>query len=263
MTCIGFIGVGNMGSAIIRGLAPRGDVTLMGYDLNSASLAALAPVGLRAAASPRELAEGCDIVLLAVKPHQVKAVLEEIGPALNPGRTVLSIAAGVTMKKLVKWADPAPVVRVMPNTPAMVGAGVFALCLEDDRLGQERKDFLVALFQGLGQVHVLPEKLFDAFTAVAGSGPAYVFYFIDAVHEAGVTLGLTRQQATEMVQGLFTGSAKLAAESGQHVSVLREMVCSPAGTTIAATNAFDKAAVRAAIVKGVLKSAKRSQELGD
>jgi pyrroline-5-carboxylate reductase len=110
---------------------------------------------------------------------------------------------------------------------------------------------------------VLPEKLFDAFTAVAGSGPAYVFYFMEAVIEAGVTLGLTRQQATQMVEGLFVGSARLAAESGHHVSVLREMVCSPAGTTIAATNAFDKAAVRAAIVKGVLKSAKRSQELGD
>ncbi|MCK9241362.1 pyrroline-5-carboxylate reductase [Desulfocurvus sp.] len=263
MTSIGFIGVGNMGSAIIRGLAARGDVTLAGYDLNTESLAALAPVGLQAAASPRELAEQCQIILLAVKPHQVKAVLEDISPALNQGRTVVSIAAGITMKKLLKWADPAPVVRVMPNTPAMVGAGVFALCLEDERLDQQRKDLLTDLFQGLGQVHVLPERLFDAFTAVAGSGPAYVFYFMEAVIEAGVTLGLTRQQATRMVEGLFLGSARLAAESEHHISVLREMVCSPAGTTIAATNAFDEHAVRAAILEGVLRSARRSKELGD
>ncbi len=263
MTTIGFIGTGNMGAAIVRGLAGRDGLSLVGFDLNTASLEVLAKVGMRAAASPAELAAQCDMILLAVKPHQVQAVLADIAPALGPDKTVLSIAAGVTMKKLMKWAGQAPVVRVMPNTPAMVGAGVFALCLEDERLGEDKKALIQDLFASLGQVHVLPEKQFDAFTAVAGSGPAYVFYFMEAVIEAGVTLGLTRQQATQMTEGLFVGSSKLAAESEHHVSVLREMVCSPAGTTIAALNVFDKKAVRAAIVKGVLKSAKRSAELGD
>jgi len=263
MTTIGFIGTGNMGAAIIRGLSVRDDVALAGFDLNKASLAALSEVGLNAAASTVELAAQSDIIVLAVKPYQVETVLTEIGGELGPDKTVLSIAAGITMKKLRKWAGEAPVVRVMPNTPAMVGAGVFALCLEDERLGQERAALVQDLFAGLWQVHVLPEKQFDAFTAVAGSGPAYVFYFMEAVIEAGVTLGLTRQQTTQMVEGLFSGSAKLATENEHHISVLREMVCSPGGTTIAALNVFDKKAVRAAIVKGVIKSAKRSKELGD
>lgn len=264
MTTIGFIGTGNMGAAIIRGLSVRDDLSLVGFDVYTEGLKALAEFGLTAATSAFEVAEKSDFILLAVKPHQVETVLHEIGPALDKSKTILSIAAGVTQAKLSLWSGSAcPAVRVMPNTPAMVGEGVFALCLEDKRLSKETGDFVKGLFEGIGQVHVLPESQFDAFTAVAGSGPAYVFYFMEAIIEAGVTMGLTRPQATAMVEGLFTGSAKLAAESDFHLSVLREMVCSPGGTTIAALNVFDENAVRSDIVQGVLRSAERSKELGD
>ena len=263
MNTIGFIGTGNMGGAIVRGLSARDDVRLLGYDLNKDSLDALAPFGLEAVSTTLELARRSDYVLLAVKPHQVAAVLDEIQGELAKDKCVLSIAAGMRMDALREAAgSECAIVRIMPNTPAMVGAGVFALCLEDTRLDAERAALIKELFAGLGQVHVLPEKQFDAFTALAGSGPAYVFYFMEAVIEAGVTMGLTRAQSTEMTEALFAGSSKLASESDLHVSVLREMVCSPAGTTIAATNVFDEHAVRSAILKGVLRSKERSEELG-
>jgi pyrroline-5-carboxylate reductase len=150
----------------------------------------------------------------------------------------------------------------MPNTPAMVGQGVFAVCFDDPALTPAAKDFLQGLFRSLGQVHVLGEDRFDAFTAVAGSGPAYVFYFMEAIVEAGVTLGLTRAQSTEMVKKLFSGSAALAEETSMHLSELREMVTSPAGTTIAATNVLDLGAVRGKIVEAVKAASDRSREMG-
>ncbi|MBU1002919.1 MAG: pyrroline-5-carboxylate reductase [Proteobacteria bacterium] len=263
MTTVGFIGTGNMGAAIIKGLSIRDDVKLLGFDLNKDSLAALAEFGLEATSSTLELTRRSDFVLLAIKPHQVAAVLSEIEEELGKDKCVLSIAAGLRTENLREWCgDQCAIIRIMPNTPAMVGAGVFALCLEDQRLDAERAALVKELFKGLGQVHVLPEKQFDAFTALAGSGPAYVFYFMEALIEAGVTMGLTRVQATQMTEALFAGSAKLAQESEHHLSVLREMVCSPGGTTIAALNVFDEHAVRSAILQGTLKSAQRSKELG-
>ncbi len=263
MTTIGFIGTGNMGGAIVRGLSACENLRILGYDLHKASLEALASFGLEPVSTTLELARRSDFVLLAVKPHQVEAVLDEIRGELGKDKCLLSIAAGLRTDVLRRAAgEECAIVRIMPNTPAMVGAGVFALCLEDTRLDAERAALVREMFEALGQVHVLPERQFDAFTALAGSGPAYVFYFMEAVIEAGVTLGLTRQQATKMTEGLFTGSSKLAAESDLHISVLREMVCSPAGTTIEATNAFDEHGVRSAIVDGMIRCALRSEELG-
>ncbi|NJB67138.1 pyrroline-5-carboxylate reductase [Desulfobaculum xiamenense] len=262
---IGVIGLGNMGGAIVRGLSGRDDVTLVGYDHNESRMRELAEgCGLEPAASAVEAVERADYVLVAVKPQHVKPLLKETAPALaQGGKCVLSIAAGIMTDKLRKYAGTSvPVVRIMPNTPAMVGAGVFAVCLEDENLTDGQKAFITDALGSLGQVHVLGERQFDAFTALAGSGPAYVFYFMEAVIEAGVTMGLTRTQATDMTKALFSGSCKLAEESDRHISVLREMVCSPAGTTIAATNHMDASAVRASIVEAVRKAYERSIELG-
>ena len=150
----------------------------------------------------------------------------------------------------------------MPNTPALVGAGQFALCLDDPGLGEERKGFIHALFARLGRTYVLEEKYFDAFTGLAGSGPAYVLYFMEALIESGVYVGFPRDKATDIVAGLIEGTAKLAAESGIHPSVLREMVTSPAGTTIEALMHLDRQAVRAAVIDAVVASRDRSKELG-
>jgi pyrroline-5-carboxylate reductase len=262
-TSVGFIGVGNMGTAIIKGLAAQ-KIQVHGYDLDKAKLEKLSQeVGLKPEASPKDLVKHCRYVLLAVKPQHLSSVLEEIGPELTAGHCLLSIAAGITMSRLHELSNGrCPVVRIMPNTPALVGAGVFALCFDDKSLDDERREFVRAMHKPLGQVHELPEKLFDAFTSVAGCGPAYVFYVMDAIVEAGVNLGLPRAQSTEIVKALFSGSAKLAEEGGMHLAELREMVTSPAGSTIRATMHFDRMAMRGTIVDAVREAYDRNVELG-
>ncbi len=261
---IGFVGAGNMGTAIIRGLARRGGFELVGVDLDRAKLDALArDCGLIPAGSPREVAERADYVVMAVKPQHMLATLEAMTPALSGDKCLVSIAAGITTAMLRDWSGGGcPVVRVMPNTPALVGAGVSAVCLDDPRLSEKQKRQALDIFATIGAAHVLAETQFDAFTAVVGSGPAYVFYFMEALVESAVYLGLPRPQATDMVMGLLQGSSRLAAESGEHLSVLREMVTSPAGTTIRALAHMDRQAVRAAILDAVEASYKRSKELG-
>lgn len=263
-TTVGFIGVGNMGSAIIRGLAGRKGVEVHGVDLDKAKLKTLQKdCGLVPQASVKALVSACDYVILAVKPQHAAEAMKQAAPSLTKGRCLVSIAAGLTRDKLKKMSGgKCPVVRVMPNTPALVGAGVFALCLDDEALSGAQKKFLGGLFTDLGQVHILPERLFDAFTAVVGSGPAYVFAFMEALVDSGVYLGLPRDAATAMVKGLFTGSAKLAEESPLHLAQLRDMVTSPAGTTIRALQHMERMAVSGSIVDAVVESYERSIELG-
>ena len=261
---VSFIGTGNMGAALIKGLSGVESVNLMGFDLDREKLNVLcAECTLSAVQTMQEAVEKADYVVLCVKPQQMKAVLAQIEPALASAKCLVSIAAGVTCAQLSEWTGGAcPVVRVMPNTPALVGGGVSAVCLDDPRLTQGQKDMVKDIFASVGTVHVLEEKAFDAFTAVAGSGPAYVFYFMEALIEAGVASGLPRPQATSIVTELLQGSVKLAQTSMGHVSLLREMVTSPAGTTIAALTHFDRQAVRAATIDGVLAAKRRGEELG-
>ncbi|QLA19421.1 pyrroline-5-carboxylate reductase [Desulfolutivibrio sulfoxidireducens] len=261
---VGFIGTGNMGSAIIRGLAPLGEVDLVGCDLDAAKLAALAAdTGLAVAESPEDAAGRADYVVLCVKPQHLRQALESISPTLGGEKCLVSIAAGITLEKLDAWSGGrCPVVRVMPNTPALVGAGSYAVCLDDPRLLGDQKALLVKLFSAIGKTFPMSEKDFDAFTALSGSGPAYVMYFMEALIEAGVYLGLSRAVSTDVVIELLRGSVKLADESDHHVSLLREMVTSPAGTTIEALLHLDRSAVRAAIIEAVAMARDRSRELG-
>ena len=261
---IGFIGVGNMGSAIIRGLASRDDIELHGMDQRMAQLRELSEeYGVVMQENAVDLVKVCDYIVLAVKPQHAEAVVKEITGDLNASKCLISICAGLTLDRFEDWTEGrCAVVRVMPNTPALVNESVSAICLENENLTDEMMSFVPEIFAGIGQAHVLPEKMFDAFTGVIGSGPAYVFYFMEAMIESGVALGLPRDQATEMVKGLFLGSAKLADESEYPVTQLREMVTSPAGTTIRALMHFDRKALRGNIIDGVFESYKRSVELG-
>jgi len=263
-TVIGFCGAGNMGAAIIKGLAGVPDVSALAYDTDAGKTAALAGEKLaRAVDSPDELAAGSEYLLLCVKPQFLVGAMASLAPHLRPGTVVMSIVAGVTMAKLRKLTGgDFPVVRIMPNTPALVGAGQFALCLDDPALPETQKTFVKSLFEAIGRTYLLEERLFDAFTGLAGSGPAYVLYFMEALIEAGVYVGFPRTKAADIVAGLMAGTVKLAAESGLHPSVLREMVTSPAGTTIEALMHLDRQAVRAAIIDAVAASRDRSRALG-
>ena len=261
---VGFIGLGNMGSAMVRGLSGH-NARLCGTDLSSKLMQSLADeTGLEPMAGPAEVASASDYLVLAIKPHQVRSMLENVLPALNERTVLVSVAAGLSRARLAAYTDhKCPVVRVMPNTPALVGAGAYALCLDDERLSPAQKEFLQELFGAIGKVFVLPEDKFDAYTAVVGSGPAYVMYAMEALVDASVYLGLTRPEATAMVETLFLGTAKLAAQSELHLTELKEMVVSPGGTTARGLAELEKAAVKAAVLKAAVAACERSKELGD
>lgn len=255
MKTFGCIGCGNMGSAILSGLESQEDISLIGYDPSG-------NVPCTACDSNIELAAQADFIMLAVKPDSVETVLETIQPALTEDKVIISIAAGVSMETLKKHSGgKCPVIRCMPNTPAMVGEGIFAFCFEDHALSDEQKTAVQAMFKQIGQVMILPESKFNAFTSIAGCGPAYVLYFIEAVTEAAVSVGFSRPDATEMAINLFKGTTKLADESDFHLSQLREMVCSPAGVTIAAVNHMDRTAVRGNIIDSIFEARDRGIEM--
>jgi pyrroline-5-carboxylate reductase len=261
---IGVIGLGNMGGAIAKGLTETPGLELAGYDANEEFGRRTAEsCGMTFCQSAAEACAEADFVILAVKPQIAGEVVQNIAKTLSPAQCLISIAAGVPLKKLTKWsAGACPVVRVMPNTPALVGAGVFGICLDHSELTSDQKNRVTELFAILGHPHVLPESMFDAFTGLIGSGPAYVLYCMEALVDAGVTQGIPRPQATEMVQTLFSGTARMTEEMDAPLSRLREMVTSPGGTTIAGLNTLDKHGVRYGLIDGVKKASKRSRELG-
>lgn len=261
---LGFIGVGNMGGAMITGLAPSKDLKIFGYDPDIGKLRNLEEkCGLIPVKNAANLAGEADYIFYAVKPGLMEGVVKETAPYLSASKCLVSIAAGIHIHRIISWAgDKCPVVRVMPNTPALIGKGVFALCMDHEKIEPGQKDFLTKIISDLGKTFILPEKSFDLFTALIGSGPAYVFYFMESMVEAGVFLGLDRNSATDMVKELFAGSSAMTMQQEMHLTRLREMVTSPGGTTVAGLNSLDRNAVRASIIEAVEKAMKRSVELG-
>ena len=264
MTRVGLIGIGNMGSALLKGWSQDKTLALSGYDLNAQQLHKVAEEsGLEARESALQVVTESDYVVLGVKPQQMQKLLTSIAPELQKNQCLISIAAGIRRETLAAWSGhTCPVVRVMPNTPSMVGAGIFALCYDDKKLSTDQKDFIQGLFFNLGQVHIMAEEYFDAFTALVATGPAYVYYFMDSLIEAGVALGFPRQQSKEMIQALLAGSVKMSGETGLTAAELREMVTSPAGTASAGMRELDRRAVRSAVIDATLAACKRSEELG-
>jgi len=210
---------------------------------------------------------GAGTVVLVVKPQDVAALVTEIAAHLAPGSLVVSLAAGVTTASVEAVLDSAgapgdvAVVRVMPNTPALVDAGMSAVS-PGSRCDDSHLAAVEALLASVGAVVRVPEHQMDAVTAVSGSGPAYVFYVVEAMIEAGVLLGLSREVATTLAVQTVRGAGTMVSETGQHPSVLREQVCSPAGTTIAAIRVLDDHRVRAAFVTAMEAARDRSAELG-
>ena len=261
---IGFIGTGHMGGAIVRALSHKGGFEMYGVNRTRAALEALArETGLTPCADVRELVEKSDCIVLAVKPQQAHEVWPEIVPALTGGKCLVSLAAGLTTASLKAAVNGVcPVVRTMPNIPVLIREGVCAVCFDDESLAEGHKAFVLDVFATLGDVHVLPEAQFDAFTAVIGSGPAFIFYLIESMIEAGFELGLEREAVSRMVKKLFSGSSIMAEQSAEHITLLKETAVAPAGTTIAALAHFDRTAVRGNIIDAVRTAYERSVELG-
>jgi pyrroline-5-carboxylate reductase len=204
-----------------------------------------------------------DTLVLVVKPQDMGGLLDEIGPEVRPGQLVVSMAAGITTAFLEsRLPDGVPVVRVMPNTPALVDEGMAAIAAgshcDDDHLR-----IVEQMLASTGRVLRVPEKQMDAVTAISGSGPAYLFFVVEAMIEAGVHLGLPRATATELVVQTVVGSAKMLRETGSHPVVLREQVTSPGGTTAAALRELEIHKVRAAFLAALGAARDRSAQLAE
>ena len=261
---LALIGTGVMGGAILSGLrasaARPWDVTLVDAAPGRAARLA-AELGVSHAESVAEAAGSADVVLLATKPKDVAAVLGQLA-AIGAQTLVVSIAAGLsTAFYEARLPAGVAVVRVMPNTPATIGRGISAISA-GSHAGESHLELVEELLAATGVVVRVAEKDQDAVTAISGSGPAYVFYVIDALAEAGVLMGLTRELALELATQTVLGAAALASETGEHPAVLRERVSSPGGTTVAALHRLDAAGVRAAFVDAAQAAARRAGELG-
>ncbi len=259
---IGCIGLGNMGGAIAGGLAAQGYENIFGYHPDPARCdERCKELYIQVAADLEEVCQN-DIVLLAVKPYQLEDVLRQLIPFLGERNCLVSVAAGVSLALLTDWsAQKSPVVRVMPNTPALVRRGAFALAYGSPAPDANSQKAIEEMFSCIGQVYLLDEKHFDTFGALIGAGPAYVFAFMEALIDAGVDQGLPRAQASAMVSDLLDGSVALQRATKQHVTLLKEMVTSPGGVTIAGLNQFDKHSFRHAVIEAVDAAVRRSKEL--
>ncbi len=263
---IGMIGAGNMGSAILRGIVDAGYVKaeqLIVYDVSKRKLREISEdiPGIQTARDCSEAVENSEMIILAVKPLYMQDVIDEILPVLHR-KAVVSIAAGWTVRMLERALrdSGATWMRVMPNTPAMVGEGMTAIC-DDTTFSQEDFDFAKGIFDAIGKTRVLPERLFDGVIAISGSSPAYVYMMIEAMADAGVREGLPRTYAYEMAAQSVLGSALMVLSSGTHPAALKDAVCSPSGTTIEAVAALEKHGFRNAILEAMRVCAEKSREM--
>ncbi len=261
---LGFVGAGNMANAIIKGAVAKNVVAASGisvYDVDTEKIKALSDeLGIRAATSLEELCDKSDIIVTAVKPNVMSAVLSEIKSYIGD-KPVVSIAAGwsAAMIKAVIGEDK-KVLRLMPNTPLMAGEGM-TVFETPGNLTEDEQMFVEKLFSALGQIDHAPVKAMDAVTAVSGSGPAYVFMFIEALADAGVLCGLPRAQAQKLAAQTVLGSAKMVLDTGSHPGALKDAVCSPGGTTIEAVKSLERDGFRGAVIAAAEKCAEKSQKL--
>ena len=263
MGLVAIIGAGVMGETLLSGLlrAGRAPEDLVVAERRPDRAAELREkYGVEVIGNVEAVAKA-DTVVLVVKPQDMGAVVEEIAGSVKPGALVVSLAAGITTDYLEQRLPAGtPVVRVMPNTPALVDQGMAAISpgahCDDEHLAHAE-----SLLSAVGKVVQVPEKHQDAVTAISGSGPAYIFYVTEAMIEAGVFLGLPRTTATELVVQTLYGAATMLRETGDHPSVLRENVTSPGGTTVAALRTLDDHKVRAAFISALEAARDRSREL--
>jgi len=263
---IGFIGSGNMAKAIMKGLVSskmKSSVELIAYDTDSSALVSVKKAfKVKPAASNQELVKACDIIFLAIKPQVFADVLSPLKPVFTSGKLIISIMAGLSVKKIQTVTGKVPAVRVMPNMPALVGQGACGYCASKE---VSKNQLLLAekILDTFNVIKILlPEKQLDTVTAISGSGPAYFFYFAEAVMEASKELGFDSQAAKKLIAQTMIGAGKVMLESDDTPEVLRQKVTSKGGTTQKALEIMEKNSMKS-IIKDAIKAAKnRSEELG-
>ncbi len=261
---IGFIGGGNMAEAMIKGARGEGQGAMQEILVSEPGaerrLFLERTYGVMTTVSNVEAVSSCDIIILAVKPQIMEAVLGEIAEVIDDTKTVVSIAAGITLSYLQSRLKTNKIIRVMPNTPALIqeGMSVYSLC---ECFAGSEINVVKSILMSIGRVIALPERLMDAVTAVSGSGPAFIALFIEAMIEAGEKLGLNRNDATELAVQTALGTAKLL-DTGMSTEKLRQMVTSPGGTTAAGLKVFEEKGLKPVVLDALLAAKNRAEELG-
>ncbi len=262
---IAFLGAGNMGEAMIRGLLKAGLARpdqITAADLRPEALAALSSeLDIRVTPDAAGAAANAELVVLAVKPQSFPTLLASISTRIQPKTLVVSIAAGQRMDKIREWLPRQPVIRVMPNTPALLGQGASAYCLGEGVTEGQAKD-AEEMLACLGVVARVEEAQMDAVTALSGSGPAYVFLFMEALQASGEKLGLDPATSFKLASQTITGAAAMIAARQDSPASLREKVTSPGGTTAAALKVFEEAGFRELIYKALAAARDKGRELG-
>ena len=264
MAKIGFIGMGNMGTAIMRGLLKTyKPEELLFTSAHEAKMQKITEeTGVAHVSTATDCAEQVKYLVLAVKPQILPTVFKELNGKLRKDQVVISIAAGYAIADLqAGLGDSARIVRSMPNTPAMVGEGMSGVSYDEALFTDEEKDVIDGFFTSFGKMEKVDEKLMDVVGSASGCSPAYVYMFIEALADGCVKNGLPRQAAYKMVAQAVLGSAKMVLETGKHPAELRDQVTSPGGTTIAGIYAMEKRGIRAALIDGVKACLDRSDEM--
>lgn len=263
---VGFIGTGNMAEALIRGLLHAGVAEkeqVIGSDPREERCREMSGrYGIRVVEDNLEIAREADILVLSVKPQVMAKVLDQVGKAIHPRALVISIAAGIPLAAIEAKLPQARVIRTMPNTPALVGAGATAVAAGGHATDEDLKA-AKRIFDSVGSTVILEEAQMDAVTGLSGSGPAYIFLIIEALSDAGVKVGLSRYNAQALAAQTVLGSAKLLIETNEHPGRLKDMVTSPGGTAIAGLHTLEAGGLRTTLMDAVEAATRRSRELGE
>ena len=262
---LGFVGCGNMAQAMLKGILAKGlykaDEIIVSRRTKEALDALHEELGVQTTTDNKEVAEKADVLVLAIKPYQFADVIPEIAPVCKENALVISIAAGQTIANIEKlFGKTMKIVRTMPNTPALVLAGATGMCFHPSVSKEERKT-AITIFESFGVVAEVSENMIDTVIGVSGSSPAYVFMFIEAMADAAVADGMPRAMAYELAAQTVYGSAKMVLETGKHPGELKDMVCSPAGTTIQAVKVLEETGFRASVMDAVEACIEKSRSM--
>lgn len=266
MNKLGFIGCGNMGKAMIGGIINSGQLKakdIIVSDLNESALAlANEELGIHTTTDSVELAKNSEIIVVAVKPNIYGPILKQIKDVITPSTIIITIAAGISINFVETIIGPEKIIRTMPNTPALVGEGMTAMC-PNKNITEEETRLIINLLSGFGKVEIVGEYLIDSVIGVSGSAPAYVFMFIEAMADAAVLAGMPRAQAYTFAAQAVYGSAKMVMETGMHPGTLKDMVCSPGGTTIEAVSMLEKTGFRSSVIESISACIDKSKKMSE
>lgn len=262
---IGMIGSGNMATAIAKGIinsnAYTKDEILMSDVHKSQREKVVKELEVQATDDNNELVKNCDTIILAVKPQYLENALNKIDKNNFKNKFIISIIVGTSIEKLKSLIGvDCSIARVMPNTPALVNEAMSVICL-DENINEENTKIVTRIFESIGKAKILGENMIDAVTAISGSSPAYVFMMIESMADAGVLLGLSRENAYTFASQAILGSAKMYLETGIHPAILKDMVCSPAGTTIEAVKVLENKGFRSSLINAMIACEQKAKNM--